>query len=908
MISLRGMAVLFLWAIWLTSAAAADGAPALAIDPDAPHITIDGHHLDLLNDPEQAYDVGTLLSGGLDADFVTGSTAVPIFQNVSGTIWARLRLKNVSSRALDRSLVVEFANFQRMVVYVPTGNTYLPRELDVRRHLRDTDYGYRYPSYAITLPPESMTTVFIAISSYSARFPLHLWQNEALERFALQEFWLQGLLFGIVLCALAYQIAFTVLARQSEHWSLSLCIVLTSLMLLTMLGYQHVYLGRLGDWMTRAYPSLLCAMAGSIALFTRHFLLLDNRLPRIDIALRGLQWLYFGAALLAVAAPAKVTSIFAWIVLAGFVLVLTALVNLARTRDSLATLYAISFAPIVVTGVYGSLVNARLVTMPEHYHTLIASGFALGLLMFAFSSAYRIGQVRKEQRLLRNAKRNAEDRARIQAEFLANMSHEVRTPLNAVIGTLDLLDRHADDPAQQKRISTALAQSRILLDLFDQALDFARIEAVPLEVSEEPFAPEAIVDEVIEMVAMRAREKGLALTHDVDSHVPSYLLGDGPKLQQILLNLISNAIKFTDHGRVSLRVGLRSPEDTGNDRLRVDIEDTGIGISAAAQTRIFDRFVQADDTIRQRFGGTGLGLSIARTLVEALGGQIGVTSLEGKGSTFWLEIPLHPCAAPRGEISAPTTDASYSPLRVLVVEDSPINRELVTAMLSEDGHTASCAGNGQEALQQLGAQLFDVVLMDVSMPVIDGIEATRSIRSAEGAWYQDIPILGLTAHAVPEKILTFIEAGMDDVLTKPVRLVHLRTALHGVRLRDSRKSGDSVRTAIDRDIFEAHHKRLGTEKLSRLLTQQFNETREQLQALRSAEAELAPGVLSEEFHRLAGAFLFIGLSSLGDLCRTIEKRAVADEHLLHRLASELADMEAETAKIFLANPIPDGRS
>lgn len=904
MIPSRALATLVILMLWLGSVGSTPAA-TLSVDPDAPQISIDGQHLDLLVDRNQVHDIESLRSGAADADFVAGSSGVPIFQNVRGTVWARLRLNNPTAKTLERSLVVEFANFQRMTVHLPTADGYRARELDIRRHLRDTDYGYRYPGYGITLEPGATETIYIAINSYSARFPLKLWQVDALERFALREFWLQGLLFGVVLCVLAYQIALTFLARQSEHWSLALCIVLTSLTLLCMLGYHHVYLGRLGDWLTRAYPTLLCAMAGSIALFTRHFLRLDDRLPRVDLALRVMQWLYFGVGLQALVAPARVTSMFAVLMLAGCALVVAALTGLARKRDVNAALYAVSFAPVVATGVYGSLVNARLAEMPDHYHTLISGGFALGLLMFAFSSAYRIGQTRKEQRALQHAKRSAEDRSRIQAEFLANMSHEVRTPLNAVIGNLDLLERHAEDSAQRQRIATALAQSRILLGLFDQALEFSRIEAAPVVPAENAFALGTVVAEVVGMVQPHAREKGLALTQSVDASVPPTLLGDGPKLQQVLLNLLSNAIKFTERGTVSLRIGARAADADHGERLRVDIEDTGIGISPAAQGRIFDRFVQADDSIRQRFGGTGLGLSISRTLVEALGGEIGVISAEGRGSTFWFEIPLRVATMAATAPYAPAPVAPQAPLRILVAEDSPINRELVSSMLAEDGHTVVCAENGREALERLHGECFDVVLMDVSMPEMDGVEATHRIRAMQGCAYQGIPILGLTAHAVPEMVLSFIEAGMDDVLTKPVRLAELQTALNGIRLRDPRTQALPEQAGIDREVFDAHLERLGAEKLSRLLRNQFDETREQIKALQGSV--LAPDLISEQFHRLAGAFLFIGLPTLGELCRSIERNPTAAEGARLRLAAEIAAVETQTENIIAAGIFPDGQ-
>ena len=375
----------------------------------------------------------------------------------------------------------------------------------------------------------------------------------------------------------------------------------------------------------------------------------------------------------------------------------------------------------------------------------------------------------------------AESATRAKSEFLANMTHELRTPLNAIIGFSGILSRSDGLSAPDARyVGLVNDASQTLLHIVNDVLDYSKLEARQIDFEQAPVDPAALVSAAADLLADDAESKGLALAVTVSGD-PVVLLADGGRLRQVVLNFLSNAIKFTDRGGIALEVDLRQ---TGPEaRMRLEVRDTGIGVRGDQVQRIFSRFTQADASVSRQFGGTGLGLAISKRIIDGLGGAIGVADNPGGGAVFWFEItaPVADPARPAAPVDAATLYLERS-ARVLLVDDNPNNRELISTLLAPFDLQIDTAGNGIEAVaavERASGELapFDIILMDVHMPVLDGLSATRRIRTFETAGNRHTPIIAMTANVLPEQVATCLGAGMDGHVGKPILPEVLLTTL-----------------------------------------------------------------------------------------------------------------------------------
>ena len=405
---------------------------------------------------------------------------------------------------------------------------------------------------------------------------------------------------------------------------------------------------------------------------------------------------------------------------------------------------------------------------------------------------------KRQEEALRLARDKAEEATRAKSLFLATMSHELRTPLSGIIGMLQLGLREAMPASSRSRVSLALGNAEALLAIINDILDFSKIEAGKMGFESVDFDLREMVHSLVELLDLRAQEEGLSLLADIDPNVPQWLRGDPMRLRQILLNLIGNALKFTEVGTVEVRVGCGSTDD-GRLLLEIEVEDTGIGISYEAQQRLFSSFEQADVTTTRKYGGTGLGLTITRALVEGMAGEITLRSAPGVGSTFRVALPV--------AIGSPVQNVPDEPvppfdcrLNVLCAEDGHTNRVIVQAFVQGLGHDVSFVENGLQAVQRCAEENFDLILMDGRMPVMDGLAAARAIRAGGigETWVLDpqIHMIALTANATGNDRDLCLEAGMDDFLSKPVDERLLAQSLHRA-VAALRARGRELRPVLD---------------------------------------------------------------------------------------------------------------
>jgi PAS domain S-box-containing protein len=526
------------------------------------------------------------------------------------------------------------------------------------------------------------------------------------------------------------------------------------------------------------------------------------------------------------------------------------------------------------------LKNGSEMWLGQNIHLLQRNGKVMGLQVVARDITKEI-QYKEE---LIKARNIAENTAELKSQFLANMSHEIRTPLNGIVGIIKLLEKTPLNEKQHTYLRAVSASSDQLMGIINDVLDLSKIESGKLELNKVEFNFNELIRSLIDVMEIKASMKGLKLSYKIDSELPEILVGDPVSLNQILYNLIGNSLKFTLEGEISLTVNLRKDCDNNHCiHVEIIVSDTGVGMKREVQDKIFEAFMQAESSTTRQFGGTGLGLTIVKKLVDLQNGAICVESEEGKGTKFYVHLCFNKCNSNTSE-NLLHISADHSILRdkqILVVEDNFVN-QLVTKDLLEDlGSLVTIAENGLVALEKLKSSSFDIILMDMQMPIMDGFEAMRRIRSTEGI--SDIPILALSANVVKSEIEKCMSNGASDYMSKPFMPEDLIDKMVSLLLKNPPLHSDGK---INMELLATY-----TNGKEILMLSTLREFKKELDAEIIAIGQLLGlqdyrGIRSK-MHKLKPNFKMIGLMDLHDLVRDAEKND--DQELLRQQIIQLVD-------------------
>lgn len=488
-------------------------------------------------------------------------------------------------------------------------------------------------------------------------------------------------------------------------------------------------------------------------------------------------------------------------------------------------------------------------------------------------------QVEHRTRNLLEAKEAAESASQAKSKFLATMSHEIRTPLNGILGMVQLMSQSPMSEEQKHQLETIYYSGDALLEILNGLLDYARLEEGAYMLEQQPFSLNHLIQTSCHLFSARASEKGLNLSYKEDDSVTDAYIGAVGALRQVLTNLISNAVKFTSHGSIEVKTKLIAPPNSSTEKqittekwLHISVTDSGIGISRDDCSKIFERFSQADDSIARKFGGTGLGLSISQKLIENMGGEIGVESQLGNGSCFWFTVPLKIAHGQPVKLTFATTESLEQRLCILLVEDMPINQEVTKSLLERDGHQVTIASDGFQALNILSQQTFDVVLLDVQLPGMSGIEVARELKKSSGL-NDNTPLIALTANVQPANIIEYHNVGISSVVSKPVKIDKLYQAIaEAVNCELDETSAQST-SMIDSAIFNSHVKLLGQDRVNNLCTIFAKSINKIIPKITQGIQSRDYYEINQQAHRLATDAESIGATPFAKALRDIESLA-----------------------------------
>jgi signal transduction histidine kinase/CheY-like chemotaxis protein len=696
--------------------------------------------------------------------------------------WFRWEMRNTGTQTRRLLFVVDYPVLDHVDLYQDSQRSLTHWALGDALAFSQRQIDSRSFVIPLTLEPGQIATYYLrAQSSGSMTVPLYVSDHDNFIGMHERNEWLLGIFYGISLGLLFYHAFLWGVLREKIYrfYVLHLAASLTYLATLQGLGFQ--LWPQWIEWNNRSNMIAGYLVFMTDVLFARDYL--NTRDWRTgDRYLVLLTALNVSALLIQGFMPAQVMyqSLAAMVILTMTSLLVTGVI---RWRQGLreARHFILAWGLFMLMTVIFSLktygIFAQLPVLQAV--NLLQVGMIIQQVLLSLGLADRLAALKqekafREQEILRA---HAENEAK--GDFLAKMSHEIRTPMNAVIGLTQLLKDSRLDHHQRDQVNLLQSAGKSLLDLINDILDYSKINAGKLELEKTVFNLPALMSDCISIFAVNADQKSLSLAYEPMPNIPAWVKGDPVRIRQVTSNLLSNAIKFTSRGQIHVRLKWQASPVPGQIRILVEVEDTGIGLSQDEIPQLFQAFQQADVSTTRQYGGSGLGLAISRQLVELMHGDIGVTSIPGKGSTFWFRIPLDLGNAPVQSVASEAPSRKLAGRKLLVVEDNPVNQLVITGLLRKLGISPLVSPEGQASLDLLQQHPeIELVLMDCEMPGMDGYEATRQLRQREHKEGRPrLPVVALTAHAMASHKERCLEAGMDDHLSKPVVLEDLAAIL-----------------------------------------------------------------------------------------------------------------------------------
>lgn len=712
---------------------------------------------------------------------------VIVFGYEKGACWFHFRLENADTKSLDLILHLNYPILDSVELFAP-GSTRPYLQMGDKFPFAQRPIATRAFVIPLQLAPGQGQDYFLRIASTSSmNVPLTLSSTENYIGAHETTEWIHGAGFGITIGLIVYHLFLWLAVRERIYRFYVLYMSSALFYIFCFEGMAFELWPTLPGWNAHAQLFFVFLMLASGALFARDYLR-TSEWHRADRILKAVAGIDLGAVALQFMLPLgtgyKLQPVLALITMLAIIGV-----AVMRWRSGLreARLFLLSWGLLLGMATIISLQSFG--AFPSLPFLLTLNGmeiaFILQQVLLALALADRLNILKQEKTAQQQAIMRAEAESAAKTEFLARMSHEIRTPMNALMGITQLLQDTSLDRVQKNYVDTLNSSGHALLNVINDILDYSKISAGKIELEMIDFNLLNLIDECIQVFSLSAREKSLSLICERSRDLPSHVRGDAGRLRQIILNLLSNAIKFTDYGNIFLRVGVEEVSSS-RVRLRIEVEDNGVGIPAEKLPHLFESFMQADPSTSRQYGGSGLGLAISRQLVELMHGKISVSSTVGQGTLFRFTVLLKTATA-----SPPLPDPreiAISPMlfagtHALVVEDNPINQLVIHGFLQKVGIEARLASGGQEALDilQSGAEKFDIIFMDCEMPFMDGFETTRRLRHWEQVSQTPAHIIiALTAHALPEHRERCLASGMNDYLSKPLLLSRLVEKLHGI--------------------------------------------------------------------------------------------------------------------------------